>query len=313
MTDHSPRASVPSALALVEQLREKIVAFKDGTQVRSRPRGNGPGKHRYAAEVREVETIQKTLNVVLAELDQLAASLAVVPSQETTTDEPSRASAPSDAGSDRISAIPPDVVRAVARTLNCDCMICCACEEELEQATGLKATDNYDWRPISRTPMPVIYSAEINERVKKADADRDWWKAIVLNPPTCHSSPMKLRAATDDRASWGCLTCGSVDELARESAGSTPRVPRSDGSQATGSAPDPSSAVAVVGEATPQLEAAFRAGYHCRWHRDIGRYNFDPAMAPGDPEGAFAAWLEWLASSSVSPQPPEPTKNDDDV
>jgi hypothetical protein len=82
----SPRAPVPSALALVEQLREKIVAFKDGTQVRSRPRGNGPGKHRYAAEVREVETIQKTLNVVLAELDQLAASLAVVPSPPQTVE-----------------------------------------------------------------------------------------------------------------------------------------------------------------------------------------------------------------------------------
>lgn len=39
-------------------------------------------------------------------------------------------------------------------------------------------------------------------------------------------------------------------------------------------------------------EAAFKAGYHCQWHRDIGRYTFDPAMSPGDVQGAYAAWLE---------------------
>lgn len=36
---------------------------------------------------------------------------------------------------------------------------------------------------------------------------------------------------------------------------------------------------------------AFKAGYHCRWHREVGAYCFDPAMSPGDPDGAYAAWL----------------------
>jgi hypothetical protein len=40
------------------------------------------------------------------------------------------------------------------------------------------------------------------------------------------------------------------------------------------------------------VEAAFRAGYHCRWHKEQGAYCFDPAMSPGDPDGAFAAWRE---------------------
>ena len=39
------------------------------------------------------------------------------------------------------------------------------------------------------------------------------------------------------------------------------------------------------------LERAFKAGYHCRWHREQGEYCFDPAMSPGDPDGAFQAWL----------------------
>lgn len=38
------------------------------------------------------------------------------------------------------------------------------------------------------------------------------------------------------------------------------------------------------------IEQAFRAGYHCRWHKDTGTYNFDPEMSPGDPDGAYAAW-----------------------
>lgn len=39
-------------------------------------------------------------------------------------------------------------------------------------------------------------------------------------------------------------------------------------------------------------KAAFKAGYHCRWDRLAGEYGFDPAMAPGDPDGAYAAWLQ---------------------
>jgi hypothetical protein len=40
-----------------------------------------------------------------------------------------------------------------------------------------------------------------------------------------------------------------------------------------------------------ERERAFKAGYHCRWHREQGSYCFDPTMSPGDPEGAYAAWL----------------------
>ena len=47
-------------------------------------------------------------------------------------------------------------------------------------------------------------------------------------------------------------------------------------------------------------EAAFRAGYHCRWHKEQGAYCFDPAMSPGDPDGAYTAWLRERADQ-VSP------------
>lgn len=52
----------------------------------------------------------------------------------------------------------------------------------------------------------------VHERQQK---DADWWKAIVASPPRCHGGPMKLRAANDTTASWGCTTCGAVDELSR--------------------------------------------------------------------------------------------------
>lgn len=39
------------------------------------------------------------------------------------------------------------------------------------------------------------------------------------------------------------------------------------------------------------IEEGFKAGYHCQWIADEGRYIFDPAMKPGDADGAFAAWL----------------------
>jgi hypothetical protein len=38
------------------------------------------------------------------------------------------------------------------------------------------------------------------------------------------------------------------------------------------------------------LEAAFRAGYHCVWTVTHG-YTFDAEHRPGDPDGAYAAWL----------------------
>lgn len=45
-----------------------------------------------------------------------------------------------------------------------------------------------------------------------------------------------------------------------------------------------------------QVEQAFRAGYHATWTGDA--YTFDPALKPGDPNGAFAAWQR-----SLEPQP----------
>jgi len=41
-------------------------------------------------------------------------------------------------------------------------------------------------------------------------------------------------------------------------------------------------------------EEAFKAGYHCQWIRAEMRYIFDPAMKPGDPDGAYQAWLASL-------------------
>src|SRR5690242_155287 len=66
----TPEASGASLRALTK-LRDKIVAYQQGTQIaKVTPAvANGPGKHRRAAERREVETIQKTLSVVLAEID----------------------------------------------------------------------------------------------------------------------------------------------------------------------------------------------------------------------------------------------------
>jgi len=39
------------------------------------------------------------------------------------------------------------------------------------------------------------------------------------------------------------------------------------------------------------VEQAFKAGYHCQWLKDEMRYVFDPQTSPGDPDGAFHAWL----------------------
>jgi hypothetical protein len=55
----------------LQQLRRILEAFKAGTV--APPISNGPGKHQRAADRREVETIHKTLNVVLAEIDRLLA------------------------------------------------------------------------------------------------------------------------------------------------------------------------------------------------------------------------------------------------
>ena len=39
-----------------------------------------------------------------------------------------------------------------------------------------------------------------------------------------------------------------------------------------------------------QIETAFKAGYCCQWVQGACIYIFDPAMKPGDPDGAFNAW-----------------------
>lgn len=52
--------------------------------------------------------------------------------------------------------------------------------------------------------------------------------------------------------------------------------------------------------ALDEIEEAFRAGYHCQWVRPVkneqghwtgGIYIFDPLLKPGDPGGAYLAWL----------------------
>ena len=60
---------------MVKALRIVIEEFKRGTV--AKPNRRGSGMHRRAAEIREVETIHKTLNVVLAEIDKLAPSVPV--------------------------------------------------------------------------------------------------------------------------------------------------------------------------------------------------------------------------------------------
>ena len=67
-------AQVQRLTAAIQQLRQIMVDFKDGTQ--AEPPRNGPGKHQRAAERREVDTIHKTLNVVIGKIDELVASLA---------------------------------------------------------------------------------------------------------------------------------------------------------------------------------------------------------------------------------------------
>ncbi len=51
----------------------------------------------------------------------------------------------------------------------------------------------------------------------------------------------------------------------------------------------------------PTIEQAFKAGYHCQWIRAGHRYIFDPAMKPGDPDGAFDAWLAALPTPPRDP------------
>lgn len=49
------------------------------------------------------------------------------------------------------------------------------------------------------------------------------------------------------------------------------------------------------------LEKAFKAGYHCVWIRKEKRYIFDPAMKPGDPDGAYRAWVRASPPVDASP------------
>ena len=99
------------------------------------------------------------------------------------------------------------LMKAVERTLNCDCMICVGCQEELEAASGLKATADYDWRPIPRTPIQVTYSKEIEERIAKVESE----KAALLR---------SLRALQqqwqDEAEGQGELYAAGMNECIRE-------------------------------------------------------------------------------------------------
>jgi hypothetical protein len=47
------------------------------------------------------------------------------------------------------------------------------------------------------------------------------------------------------------------------------------------------------------VREAFNAGYHCNWGR--GKYCFDPAMRPGDPDGAYWAWWQQTRPGRLDP------------
>lgn len=78
---HDAEAERDVLRAALTSFRALLVDFKEGTVVQSKPRGSGPGKHRHAAEVREVATIQKTLNVVIAEFDKALTAGSRIPHQ----------------------------------------------------------------------------------------------------------------------------------------------------------------------------------------------------------------------------------------
>jgi hypothetical protein len=48
--------------------------------------------------------------------------------------------------------------------------------------------------------------------------------------------------------------------------------------------------LAEAHKADERIKSAFRAGYHCTWNIDRAEFCFDPAMSPGDPDGAYEAW-----------------------
>ena len=58
-------------------LRAIVYDYQQGALDRMPSTTNGSGKHKRAAERRELQTIAKTLNVVLGEIDKLAASPSV--------------------------------------------------------------------------------------------------------------------------------------------------------------------------------------------------------------------------------------------
>lgn len=58
-----------------------------------------------------------------------------------------------------------------------------------------------------------------------------------------------------------------------------------------------------------EIEEAFLAGYHCQWNKDLRTFIFDPAMSPGDPDGAYRAWLLTRREkcATLTPSPNERT------
>lgn len=59
-------------------------------------------------------------------------------------------------------------------------------------------------------------------------------------------------------------------------------------------------------DAALREERAFKAGYHCRWHQGFRTYLFDPALCPGDADGAYAAWLATPAARDAAREETKP-------
>jgi hypothetical protein len=59
---------------------------------------------------------------------------------------------------------------------------------------------------------------------------------------------------------------------------------------------------------TLDLEAAFKAGYHCQWDRVTQRYYFDAELKPGDPDGAYRTWLKTPRPTSQDQSGPVTTE-----
>ncbi len=100
------------------------------------------------------------------------------------------------------------LVKAAERALNCDCLICTGCTEELEAASGKTATDEYDWRPMPRTPIEITYSREMVERAELAESRL----AAVEQEKAQLQADAEWRQRWHERLGRGTLTEGKFYE-----------------------------------------------------------------------------------------------------